>query len=87
MKATMTRPVDVLNEAVQQTRYESAIKMFKARFEYRYRYYMDHFPPRTDSCLNVAAMCEGEIIGQIERECLARGYSNWYGPFRNVRGL
>ena len=78
---------EILNEAVQLTRYELAMKEFKDRVRHRYDYYTTHFPPREGSCINIPAMCEGEVIGEIQRECLARGYSNWYGPFRNVRGL
>lgn len=95
MTTTLTRPVDVLldipSDAPRWYRHwivlEAYIRAVVCWGQYRYNYYTTHFPPREGSCINYPAMCEGEVIGEIQRECLARGYSNWYGPFRNVRGL
>ena len=78
----------ILDNAVQRVRYDTAMKAFKARVRYRYEYYerQGFRPGDNRTSIYVLATAEHEVAREIERECERRGFSNWYGEYRS-RGL
>lgn len=69
----------ILNNAVQRWRHEEARREYRARIELRCKVLAIEFGPDNSVSVDLRSTAERQVRSEIEKGCLARGYSEWYG--------